>query len=511
MPRVKLKSVCVLLALCHAGSAVALGLGDIQVRSALGQPFHATIVVIDPVPGADASCFSLDSGNGNIAPPPRMRLSLDQAGGQTVLRLRTTQSVHEPIVQFQVASDCEARLQREYVVLLDPPSASELSGNAGLSDQPADPVSVAGAETAAVETAAPKMAPPPRVRARPQRARPVTARAGSAPATPAPRKITVPSDKPRLVLSGKSGSGGGDLPMALKYDQRLPDPDQARSVGVDTTELSDENTALNRKLAYLESQLLALQKRNAELDARLSQTRSSSAIKPPDTAPGQPPQWPFYLLLTGLLVSGGLLAVWLRNRTRPPEPVSVPSPTLPQPSSRLAMGRPETDTPAKFARMPESEAPMSVEATEVKDDVLDQAEVYLAHGHSDLAIHMLQEHLRAEPNESPIPWLLLLDLLHRAGDHEGYAAASTECRRYFNVNLGSHPLSQPGGEDQGLEAYPHLMEQLVKIWNLPDRENFFDGLIHDDRGGTRIGFEQGAYRDILLLRAIALDTEPPFI
>jgi hypothetical protein len=154
---------------------------------------------------------------------------------------------------------------------------------------------------------------------------------------------------------------------------------------------------------------------------------------------------------------------------------------------------------------------MSVETTEVKDDILDQAEVYLAHGHSDLAIHMLQEHLRADPNESPIPWLLLLDLLHRAGDHEGYAAASTECRRYFNINLGSHPLSQPSGEDQGLEAYPHLLEQLVKIWNLPDRENFFDGLIHDDRGGTRIGFEQGAYRDILLLRAIALDTEPSFV
>ena len=33
----------------------------------------------------------------------------------------------------------------------------------------------------------------------------------------------------------------------------------------------------------------------------------------------------------------------------------------------------------------------------------------------------------------------------------------------------------------------------------------FDQLIYDHRGGTRMGFEPGAYREILLLRAIAQD------
>jgi len=134
--------------------------------------------------------------------------------------------------------------------------------------------------------------------------------------------------------------------------------------------------------------------------------------------------------------------------------------------------------------------------------------VFMAFGHGDLAIHLLQEHLRATPTESPVPWLLLLDLLHREGDTAGYAAASAECRRYFNVNLTDHPISQDNEAGQGLEAYPHLLEQLVKVWNTPDIEAFFHDLIYDNRGGTRIGFEPGAYRDILLLRSIAQDALP---
>jgi hypothetical protein len=156
--------------------------------------------------------------------------------------------------------------------------------------------------------------------------------------------------------------------------------------------------------------------------------------------------------------------------------------------------------------MPEiAPPPPRTDGTEVKEDILDQAEVFMAHGHANLAIHLLQEHLRDAPTESPVPWLLLLDLLHREGDATGYAAASAECRRYFNVNLTDHPISQDNDSGEGLEAYPHLLEQLVNVWNSPDRDAFLKDLIYDHRGGTRMGFKPAAYRDILLLRAIAQD------
>ncbi|HWR76190.1 MAG TPA: hypothetical protein VN283_03140, partial [Thiobacillus sp.] len=169
---------------------------------------------------------------------------------------------------------------------------------------------------------------------------------------------------------------------------------------------------------------------------------------------------------------------------------------------------PQDAPPPTPQRMSEIAPPPRKEDTEVKEDILDQAEVFMAHGHGELAIHLLQEHLREAPTESPVPWLLLLDLLHREGDTAAYAAASTECRRYFNVNLTGHPISQDNETGHGLEAYPHLLEQLAKAWNTPDINTFFADLIYDHRGGTRLGFDPGAFRDILLLRAIAQDALP---
>ncbi|MDP1532627.1 MAG: hypothetical protein Q8L92_03485, partial [Rubrivivax sp.] len=114
------KTICLLLGLCHAGAAAALGLGELNVRSFLGQPLHATVVVLDASADLPADCFKLEAGTGAIAPPPRAELSLQRSGEQAVLHIRTRQSIHDPIAQFVLAADCETRLQREYVILLDP-------------------------------------------------------------------------------------------------------------------------------------------------------------------------------------------------------------------------------------------------------------------------------------------------------------------------------------------------------------------------------------------------------
>src|SRR5690606_8974270 len=45
----------------------------------------------------------------------------------------------------------------------------------------------------------------------------------------------------------------------------------------------------------------------------------------------------------------------------------------------------------------------------VNEDILEQAEVFVAHGRANLAIVLLQDHLRDFPNLSPAPWLMLLD------------------------------------------------------------------------------------------------------
>ncbi|MFO7543019.1 MAG: hypothetical protein R6W97_09490 [Thiobacillus sp.] len=497
------KPALLLLSLCQAGSAAALGLGDLNVRSHLGQPLHVTVNILNPTAVTKTDCFSLAAHAGNIAPPSGAHLSLEQAGGQTQLHIRTAKAVFDPIAQFVLTSDCDIRLQREYVVLLDPPAQME---PALIHEQPAAAPTTATAEPAA------RPAHKPRRSTRAARVVPrVSAATALAPA--APRATAQADATPRLVLSGRHGSG--DSAFALRFDTALPDLNRPRPEGLTAVELSDENTALTRKLAYLESQLTALQLRNAQLEGKPG--AQAAAVAPP---PGNPVQWSLYMMLAGLVAGGVALAVWLRRRSRkpaeeydiwnPPGKTRLPKADLMEsdPDVRPAPQRmAEIERPAP-SQMIEIDAPGFHSSTEVKDNILDQAEVYMAHGHGDLAIHMLQEHLRDDPTDSPVPWLLLLDLLHRDGDSQGYDAASAECRRHFNVDLSSPPVSQDIYTGKGLEAYPHLMERVIELWHTAEAEPFFQDLIYDNRGGTRLGFETGAYHEILLLRAIARESMP---
>jgi Tfp pilus assembly protein FimV len=501
---VNLKSACFLLGLFQTGSAAALGLGDVSVRSYLGQPMHAVVPLIGVTPAISADCLSVASSPGAIGPLPRTQLTIEQVGEQTLLHIRTKQSVNDPVTQFVLVSECEAHLQREYAVLLDPPM---WTGSAGVGNA----ATSTGTQTVSEPEAA--VAPVP------ERRRPATAKhtkqaasrvasASSRASAPKPHK-TVSPPKPRLVLSGKRGGVGS--PLALRLDTNLSAPGQVRSDSTpDLNELSDENTALNRRIAYLETQLLALQQRNAELDR--SRAAAPVAVAPPPPT-RHSPQWPLYLLAAGLLVGAGVLVAALRRRgSGRSRSVNVIEETWEQPEAGSASPRQDSEQEIfslpVSQRMQEVAAPPRDEGTELKEDILDQAEVFMAHGHGELAIHLLQEHLRDAPNESPVPWLLLLDLLHRAGDNAGYDAASAECRRYFNVNLDGRAFFGDSENGPGLEAYPHLLEQLVQVWNTPDIKSFFDDLVFDHRGGTRVGFEPDAYRDILLLRSISQDVTP---
>ncbi|MHB1094119.1 type IV pilus assembly protein FimV, partial [Thiobacillus sp.] len=491
-----LKTACFLLGLFQAGSAAALGMGDINVHSQLGRPLRASVPLFGTTANTTADCFSLGASVDSFAPPLHATLSIERAGGQTRLLIRTLSALNDPIVQFVLISDCEVRLQREYVVLLDPPVAT-----ASVVD---DVASAAAAQTQA--SPAPAAAPAHAVtHSRRSTHRPRRALASAArPSKAHSRKQAAPhahavskKNTPRLVLSGKQDpSSQGDTPVALQRDTRLPDLTQTHLKKLTDTELSDENTALDRRLAYLEAQLAALQRRNNELEAARHATPAASTVP---ATPAQSVRWPLYLLV--LAIVAGLTA-WLLRRNRPAgnQPGAV-APWTQTWTPEKTLSELSADMPAEsqsISRMPEIAAPQSTSGTEVKEDVLDQAEVFMAFGHGDLAIHLLQEHLRDAPTESPVPWLLLLDLLHREGNTAGYAAASAECRQYFNVNLTDHPISQNSEASHGLEAYPHLLEQLEKTWNTPEIGAFFHDLIYDNRGGTRIGFEPGAYRDILL-------------
>jgi len=115
-----------------SGAASALGLGQIEVKSRIGQPFLAEIPIISSDPA------ELENLQAELASPlvfarvglqPPMGVvaelhftsALDSAG-RPVIRVTSVQPVNEPLLTFLVSVDWgQGRLVREYAALVDAP------------------------------------------------------------------------------------------------------------------------------------------------------------------------------------------------------------------------------------------------------------------------------------------------------------------------------------------------------------------------------------------------------
>lgn len=146
-----------------SGQVLAMDLGQIQVKSALDRPLLAEIPLAEDYPGeADFVKVSLAPAEafaraGIRREDLRVPLAFEvatNAAGQKVIRVTSTQPVHEPYLDFLIqVSWPKGRLLREYTVLLDPlssastprttattpTSGSRTTGQADASDRQAAP------------------------------------------------------------------------------------------------------------------------------------------------------------------------------------------------------------------------------------------------------------------------------------------------------------------------------------------------------------------------------------
>ena len=112
--------------LAAAPAAFALSLGDLDVRSALGEALDARIPLsLSPGEEPDASCFALarDEEPGvPVVSQAQLTVEPNPAGG-SVLRIRTPNNVSEPALRLRVRAGCSGQpgvSLRQYSVLLDP-------------------------------------------------------------------------------------------------------------------------------------------------------------------------------------------------------------------------------------------------------------------------------------------------------------------------------------------------------------------------------------------------------
>ena len=140
-------AAAVSLALASSG-AFGLGLGEIEMQSALNQRLEAEIQLTSVEPGelegmivqlASAEAFAR-AGIERSSVLTDLQFSVDQSSGNPVIKIESSSPVVEPFLNFLVEVDWpQGRMVREYTVLLDPPvfvSPSASQQNAA-ADQPA--------------------------------------------------------------------------------------------------------------------------------------------------------------------------------------------------------------------------------------------------------------------------------------------------------------------------------------------------------------------------------------
>lgn len=125
-------------------SVVALGLGDIQVRSYMGQPFNARIGLIGSttpeeiatvtVGLAAASDYEFVGMSQSISVP--LRFVVDGERGNPEIEVSSRLPIKDPVVQFVVELRWSGgRMLKEYTVFLDPPTVAARAPSAAVYDR----------------------------------------------------------------------------------------------------------------------------------------------------------------------------------------------------------------------------------------------------------------------------------------------------------------------------------------------------------------------------------------
>ncbi|RMG60154.1 MAG: hypothetical protein D6717_00480 [Gammaproteobacteria bacterium] len=233
--------------------SLALGLGDIRVKSALNEPLDAEIDVISASPDdvidivarlADRAAFER-AGVDRSYVLTKLKFTPAVENGKPVIRVTTREPVKEPFLDFLVDVNWpKGRLLREYTILLDPPLLMERRAVAtqapvvapAEAEQPAAAAATAPAPAPApVAQAAPEPEPAPAAAPQPE----VQAQAEPAPAPqpeaapeviePQPETVaaaeqTGPEELfPMIPIGAESSMSYGEMPAAEEYKVKAND------------------------------------------------------------------------------------------------------------------------------------------------------------------------------------------------------------------------------------------------------------------------------------------------
>lgn len=164
----------------------------------------------------------------------------------------------------------------------------------------------------------------------------------------------------------------------------------------------------------------------------------------------------------------------------PPEAVTAP--VVPQPAV------PSAAVPAPGPSTPPVEPKQELGL----DDLMDAFQQHSA----EVAASVQQ--IRGTNSRDLAEWLDLVQTARQAGllNESSMVDMAREFRRMFNVDLD-------GSTEGSIESFPRVRKGLISVWGKRAVLGYIDGLIYDDRDGTRTGFPEAVAYELLLLRDVA--------
>ena len=286
------------------------------------------------------------------------------------------------------------------------------------------------------------------------------------------------------------------------------------------------------RLDELQAQALSLREVNGKNQAELARTREQ--LKKAEVGRfANPLVYALAALLAGLLLGAGYLyyrfkssrlsAAWWDQRDaesmepqksamgaeprsleshlqRAIGPVLVPEPprkTVPQAENFVPVFR------AGESSFPSSGISANGRGVNVNElfDIAQQADFFVSLGQHDHAIEVLSNHIRENAQTSPLAYLDLFKLYHDMDRQPQYDELRAQFNRIFNAEVPPFEGFRQRGE--GLEAYEGAMTRIQSLWNTPRVLDVIEESLFRKPGRPAEAFGLEAYRELLLLYAIA--------
>ena len=552
-----------------APPAAAVGFGRITNATQLGQPLNFSAAVrLEPEELLPRECVSAEVQSGdNRLQPQQILVTLEGGAGSADRNVRITTStpIDEPVVTVSVTLGCGSKVTRRFVAFIDPPlinaaqtvllntlppqrvdsqvapivtivKGEKAASGARRADRNAAPRALTRSAAQAIAGDASGVArePVPARAERPKRSAPVKRQPLGARAAPAGSRLQLETAAPVVARSASAPASATIAAPPPTVDE----PASASRSDASVEQLAKERQriqSLEEGVAKLRADAQATQASVVALQARLQAAESERYANP----------LVYALAWISALLALAVAGLWWRQSRAAqssqwwagpaPAPAASDAPlaaavvndpvvSAPQPlgaahtaadafavstmvdedpPATLAPIRPAPFVAAPPAPIVAADEPARELSVEELIDLEQQVEFFIVLGQDEAAIELLMSHVRSDGGISPLPYLKLLEIYRRRGEGDAYQ----RIREHFNRRFNAYAPDWDADLQQGrtLIDYPDTIVRLQQLWASPVRvmETLDASLFR--RNKTDETFDLPAYRELLLLYAVARD------